>query len=312
MNDKNILGTHAMLLAAKSHIFSVFSALMYSHICDLYKKYSVNLYPIVLNFFKAGWEDMERYGNCFPDILKEVIPTCIASILRDRESELETPLVSEQDKTRQQLNSKLLDFCSSTVTSDEEIHIRMEISGLVKSMIFPVINMEKTVQSFIKDITDCHPVNEDSAEFIRRSFIYEFSKEYFKKNNKWPCMVVNGEVLEDILNSIRNDEWGEGWGPDDFKNISFGKTFVYNMFVDPSDLLRDTAVSRGRSHWTDEFDRMVYRTNYGEFPKTPSTTNERRVLNQFLFHPNVNVSSIIELGGLPFEDQISVGMVKEK
>ena len=95
-------------------------------------------------------------------------------------------------------------------------------------------------------------------------------------------------MCDDIVMSVKGGQWlergGDVWRANDFNGVILGKTLKFNMFLDPSDLMKDTATSRGRYCWADEYDSQAFRTLHGHWPPKPQHTEfESKVLSQFFF-----------------------------
>ena len=117
-------------------------------------------------------------------------------------------------------------------------------------------------------------------------FRYKFCKGFFEKNGRWPVVHLLDDVRDDIVTSVKGGQWlergGDAWRANDFNGVVLGKTLEFNMFLDPSDLMKDTATSRGRYCWADEYDSQAFRTLYGHWPPKPQHPEfESKVLSQF-------------------------------
>lgn len=149
--------------------------------------------------------------------------------------------------------------------------------------------------------------------------VKSFCADYYKKHRSWPSVCFRLGVPKPVKKSVETQQWlepqGVGWPSDWFENVSFTPTFHFDYHLDPTDLVKDTALIGRRSEWPLEYDPDAYRTAYqSRLPRAVRTTN--RILLTHLTSPDVDIRRIIEgveeCGRLPREDCIQVIVWKEK
>ncbi|APG78645.1 RNA-dependent RNA polymerase [Beihai rhabdo-like virus 5] len=316
-----IVCTYNELLAVSSSISSQFYALLYCRIADLSNKYDHSLYDEYCLFREAALNDLHRYRNKAHDIYKALPSLAIAIINKQFDklidgSRFYNSMIEDLGHLR---IAQLVKFMIKPLRDEQDIHIRLELSGLYKSFGYPIIDVEETLNYFHEYAT-AQPTTIDLTfcQRLRNSFKKYFIKQYFKEHDVFPPLSFTGPIAQPLAESIRKNQWREhsyeSWDPDEFENLEIGKCLDFDYHEDESALLSDKSISGGRKYWFEEFDQdALY--NYWGFRGKRSRVS-KRLLVHYVTEPETKVKDTIELiekeGGLPIDDCIMVGVEKEK
>lgn len=178
--------------------------------------------------------------------------------------------------------------------------------------------MSESVAAWTEKGTVLKPGLGEVAEEIRRAFVLEFSRNYYKQKRKWPNLVFGADHDPYIRQCYNGGYWGEKpnepWTTALFRGITFGKTLEFDYQIYTADLLADKAIIPGLSHWPNEYDQQAHRTLHGRFPSAPPRQSNN-VIMQYIDREEVNVRTIIETvsrGEVPREWKVTVGVAKER
>lgn len=121
-------------------------------------------------------------------------------------------------------------------------------------------------------------------------------RRFYEERHRWPPLTFNGGEAAHVRNAYKREVWSETraapWTSNDFVGVSFQKTFEFDMYVDPSDLLSDKSIIPSRRHWTYEFDSQAHRSLYRYFPTKPPFAS-KSVIISYLSQEEVCVQDII-------------------
>ena len=115
-----------------------------------------------------------------------MVPPCsIASVLRYTDPGLTNQL---PETLREEINnrggSELLDWLLQPANSPTNDHQKLELSGLWKSHIYPVVNMDMSTEAFFSELNITPNVNRSKANLLNNQFKMMFYREFFKKEQK--------------------------------------------------------------------------------------------------------------------------------
>ncbi|CAB3225852.1 unnamed protein product [Arctia plantaginis] len=161
-------------LAVRDCINAWCSALAYAYSCN--KKYAgYNLYEEVAN--------VSIYKDNAYDILKCWQPLVIATILKDIEGDphFYNSLKEILDKYP---NSLLLKVATRHIANTIDVHFALELTGLTKCFGHPELVMDTSIATWVEKGTILKPGLENIAEEIRRAFVLEFSRNFYKQKRK--------------------------------------------------------------------------------------------------------------------------------
>lgn len=165
----------------------------------------------------------------------------IGSILRDVELAPEFLTTITEDLTPSLKATEFFRAETCTVQSPTHAMMKLEIAGMWKTMGHPVINMDKSTESWIKKCTVLKRNLEPAAVSISCMFKKEFCRQYYKTHKRWPKV----EALKDIYIHI----------------------------------ISDKAIIPCRSEWIHEYDGKAFRTMHGRFPSGPSPSTKSVVIH---------------------------------
>lgn len=80
----------------------------------------------------------------------------------------------------------LLKIATRRITSSIDVHVALELTGLTKCFGHPEVVMDESVAAWIDKGSVMKKVLEEVAEEIRRAFVLEFSRNFYKAKRKWP------------------------------------------------------------------------------------------------------------------------------
>lgn len=130
--------THSHFLAVRDCINSWFSALSYGLVAS--RKYPLyNLYNEVANVIYSVLHDISLYKDDAYDILKCWQPLVIATILKDIEGD-PSFLTSLMETVKTFPDSMLIKIATRRITTSNDVHIALELTGLTKCFGHPEID----------------------------------------------------------------------------------------------------------------------------------------------------------------------------
>lgn len=240
---------------------------------------------------------------------------CIGAVLRDNDDY--TVFLDALAPDIPHPNHPLIGWILRPVTTPARVHLCLELSGLWKIFGHPIIDMEASITSWIEKGTvmklDKRVMGERCSDMLKLTLCHR----YYEERHRWPPLTFSGEEARHVRRSYTRESWDESprepWRSSDFKGIRFGRTFEFNMYVDPSDLLSDRSIIPSRDHWVYEYDNQAHRTLYGRFMTRPEFAS-KSVIISYLSQEEVNVLGIIETintGAVPRSWKVIVAVAKE-
>lgn len=207
------------------------------------------------------------------------------------------------------------------LTSDQAIEM-LEISGLWKMAGHPTVDIEAGIQKVI-DTGYYHKAGlADIAEKIACCVRYLYCYHYFQQHGKWPAAdVTYADPI--IRKSYHRNVWPETYGTFQrlhlscFKNVLLQKSQEFDMHPDLSELISDTSINPGLSHWHYESTPdWMHNVEYGRYPthKLPRMRKNRPIL-VYLEEQGISlqqVINVIESGVIPDEWTVITLVAKER
>lgn len=307
--------SHAHLAGVRDMIAAWFDTLLYSHLST--NKYEgVQLYQEVVNCINLAAMYACDYPVDVYVVMKMWPSLCIGAILRDTEDY--DVFLNALSADIPNSNHPLVRWILRPIDTDQDVHVRLELSGLWKIFGHPIIDMEASITSWVEKGTVLKANKRNMGERCSNMLKLTMCRRYFEERHRWPPLKLSGKEAEHVSASYSRGTWDETpsdpWRSKDFEGIRFEKTFEFNMYVDPSDLLSDTSIIPSRSHWVYEFDAQAHRTLYGHFPNRPPFAS-KSVIISYLSQEDVDVSGIINTintGDVPREWKVIVAVAKER
>ncbi|UZH25300.1 RNA-directed RNA polymerase [Nyavirus gerbillisci] len=313
-----ILAPYTAVLAVSGMTSSRFSTLLYARLADYWEKYpSHSLYQEVLSFYQAADKDLIVFGEDLYAIMKCLPSIAIGAVLKHTELKIESKFLETVIEDLPG-DSLLLNLFSRPVISLEEAHIRLELSGLWKTMGHPFINVESSVDELRKKGTSpAVPTAEEGGNDLAAFFRKYWCHAFCKKNHRWPP-IENPEVFPPhILLCYQKGTWEEphhgAWHHGIWRDIVFQPHLDFDYSIDTSDLLSDRAMIHSRSQWVYTFNPVAFHLLYKKKMIRPPKKNNRVIL-EFLSRPEVSLKKVIqtiEEGRIPHEWFAMVGTFKE-
>ncbi|KAK9877807.1 hypothetical protein WA026_019487 [Henosepilachna vigintioctopunctata] len=196
------------------------------------------------------------------------------------------------------------------VTTISDVHLTLEISGMWKCFGHPIIDMDKSVKSWISKGSALKEGLEKAGSRVENMFKLVFCRNYYKEKRTWPPVEYNDTTSTRVAKNISKDTWDEcakfPWLSKEFADIRLKQCLSFDMHIDISDLLADKSIIPCRSQWIHEYDKQVHRTMYGKFPSA---------VISYLEADEVSVEKIIKTidsGFLPDEWKVIVAVAKER
>lgn len=135
--------------------------------------------------------------------------------------------------------------------------------------------------------------NKKTLKLINGQFKLMLVEGYYSKHSRWP-KVDTSQCCRRVQDMHKRNTW-RMLSPTLFEPLIFGKNSEFDYFVDPTDLLSDTAITGGLSHWGNEFDSYLYEVLHNQpLPPVPSR-EETKVLLKYLSLESINIKNILDL-----------------
>ncbi|CAB3241750.1 unnamed protein product [Arctia plantaginis] len=308
--------THRHFLAVRDCINAWFSALAYSYACCR-KSAGYNLYTEVANVIYSVLHDISMYKDKAYDILKCWQPLVIATILKDIEGDPHF-YNSLKDIIIQYPHSLLLKIATRKISNTIDVHLAFELTGLTKCFGHPEVVMGASIATWVEKGTVLKPGLGVIAEEIRRAFVLEFSRNFYKQKRKWPNLKLGPNADPLVKQCCEGGYWGEDpgepWSTAMFSDIQFDETMEFDYQIYTADLLADKSIIPSLEHWPYEYDGQAHRTNHGFFPTVPPRESNN-VIMQYIGREEVNVKNIIQTVSekkIPKSWKVTVGVAKER
>ncbi|ACQ94985.1 RNA-dependent RNA polymerase [Nyavirus nyamaniniense] len=316
-SDYKIVAPYTALLALTGMTDARFTTLLYARVADYWKKYpETSLYSECIEFFCKADHDLEVLGEDLYGVLKCLPSISIGAVLKHTEIKLESSFLETvmEDLPR----SSLATWMSRPVTSLEAAHVRLEVSGLWKTMGHPFINVSSSVAELrARGTSPAVPTAAEAGEDLACFFKKYWCKVYCKKHHCWPPLANPHELPEALRECYLKGTWEEpspgSWAYDLWKNMEFKPHLDFDYSIDTSELLSDRAMIHSRSQWGYTYNPVAHRVLYGRALQRPPKKNQRVIL-EYLERPEVSlrqVISAIEQGAMPREWFAMVGVFKE-
>lgn len=262
--------THAHLASVRDMTSAWFDTIMYSLLVRT--KYPVHdLYDEVVQCLMLATNYANKQPVDIYDLIKMWPSLCIGTILRDveRYAVFYDALIVDVPHTEHAFVRRI----TRAVTGDSQVHLRLELCGLGKIFGHPVIDMERSITTWLDKGTVMKPGKQDMGRRCSEMLKLVLCRRFHEERNRWPPLVFNREEVAHIRDNYRRGVWMESptrpWMSWDFAGVRFQQTFEFNMYVDPSDLLSDKSLIPSRRHWVYEYDSQAHRTLYGTFLSRP-------------------------------------------
>ncbi|UNI73820.1 MAG: RNA-dependent RNA polymerase [brine shrimp artovirus 1] len=193
----------------------------------------------------------------------------------------------------------------------------LEQYGQEKQHWFPVASEELGLKKMYKYGTQIRPVVPETAHELRGMFVKRFVHAYFTKEGLLPPVLSIKHLHDKIqkmytkgycmslkeMSKIPLSSWAE---------LHFDKTFEFNYFPDPLDLLDDKSVAPDRSNLNQLYNIGVRKATNMLPPKSHSL---RKLIDWILQTPEIDIKKWFdetqELGGIPFEESLILLLGKE-
>lgn len=146
--------THAHLAGIRDMISSWFSVLCYSHLFrDKYV--GTDLYDEVTFCIKQGVDYAVKHPVHMYDLMKMWPSLCIGAILRDKENY--KTFISALLPDVPHVEHPLVTWILKLVTTDEDVHVKLEMCGLGKMYGHPIVDMDESINTWIQKGTVMKP-----------------------------------------------------------------------------------------------------------------------------------------------------------
>ncbi|QDO67017.1 PolB [San Jacinto virus] len=313
-----IVAPYTALLAVAGMTNARLTSLLYARLADYQFKYpGYSLYQETLAFYRAADEDLKTYGEDIYSILKCMPSMAIGAVLKHTESKINSQFLETviEDLPAQ---SRVLQFFTRDILTLTEAHIRLELSGLWKTMGHPFIEVLKSVNELRKKGTSpavdtAAAAGEELAAFFKKYWCRAFCK----RNHKWPPLVNAQDLPPALLDSYRRGVWDEpapgAWSHDLFREIELEPHVDFDYSIDTSELLADRAMIHSRPQWVYTYNSAAHKVLYGRPFEMPPKENNRVIL-EYLKRPEVSLKEVIktiEEGRIPHSWFAMVGVFKE-
>nr|UZH25306.1 RNA-directed RNA polymerase [Nyavirus nyamaniniense] len=316
-SNYKIVAPYTALLALTGMTDARFTTLLYARVADYWRKYpGTSLYSECIEFFCKADHDLEALGEDLYGVLKCLPSISIGAVLKHTEVKLESSFLETviEDLPR----SALATWMARPVNSLEEAHVRLEVSGLWKTMGHPFINVSSSVAELrARGTSPAVPTAASAGEDLACFFKKYWCRVYCKKHHCWPP-ILNPHVLPEALRECYfRGTWDEpapgSWAYDLWQDVEFKPHLDFDYSIDTSELLSDKAMIHSRSQWGYTYNPTAHKVLYGRSMQRPPKKNQRVIL-EYLERPEVSlreVISAIERGTMPREWFAMVGVFKE-
>ncbi|ACQ94979.1 RNA-dependent RNA polymerase [Nyavirus midwayense] len=315
--DYKIVAPYTTLLAVVGMTDARFTTLLYARVADYWKKYpNTSLYQECLAFFCKADYDLEALGEDIYGVLKCLPSLAIGSVLKHTEIKLTSTFL---ETVKEDLpKSSLLDWFSRPLASLEEAHVRLELSGLWKTMGHPFINVASSVMELrARGTSPAVPTAEAAGEDLACFFKKYWCRVYCKKHHSWPPIRNPSCLPPFLLECYQKGTWDEptpgSWAYEHWRDVEFEPHLDFDYSIDTSELLSDRAMIHSRSQWGYTYNPTAHKVIYGKPLQRPPKKNQRVIL-EYLERPEVSLKKVIEQieqGTAPKEWFAMVGVFKE-
>ncbi|QFG01733.1 L protein [Jeremy Point nyavirus] len=313
-----VIAPYIAALAVAGMASSRYCTLAYARLADYWGKYpSKSLYQKTLEFFRAADHDLSTLGEEIYSVMKCLPSLAIGAVLKHTELKIPSSFL-ETVLEDLPASSKLTALFSTKILSTEDAHIRLELSGLWKTMGHPFINVTSSVEELRKKGTSpAVPTAAEGGRDLAAFFRKYWCSAYYKKHKRWPPIENWHEMPAYLRTEYLNNTWGEAgfnsWSYKDFAAISFQPHLDFDYTIDTSELLSDKAMIHSRSQWGYTYNPTAHKLLYGKQMSRPPKKNQRVIL-EYLARADVSLKEVIssiEQGTMPKEWFAMVGVFKE-
>jgi hypothetical protein len=175
----------------------------------------------------------------------------------------------------------------------------LELSGLAKAYGHPCIITRQGLTTMREFACAVKPVDPLCGEIAQSNFIYHYTKNFFKKNGRWPAHRCSANCHPIIATHSLQGSWPSGedmraLNPRDWQYIELMKELEYDYTPDVVDLLSDKACAPSRSKWPQTFDTCGFRLFHNVGRPPFGDRDETRVLIRYLQGSEDEVREVIQ------------------
>ncbi|CAG9822200.1 unnamed protein product [Phaedon cochleariae] len=199
--------THAHLAGLRDMINSWFDILLYTRVYR--NKYEGhNLYEELTTIITLYTDFSKTHSTYHHDALRARPSLVISAILRDlqRDDRFCQSLLKDFKPISE---SKLFTHLTKRVHTQQEAHLRLEMSGLGKCFGHPIINMTESVKTWISKRSVSKPNVEKMGIQIANTFKLTFCRLYYKEKRVWPAAKAELVLSQRIAENLTNNTWKE-------------------------------------------------------------------------------------------------------
>lgn len=304
--------------------------LCFADICAAW--FSVDSYAWLHHLKYPGYSLLEEVRSCLIRMIALIVShqqssytlfkmwpsLTIGAILRDLEMSYEFLHTITQDLPIHYKTSPFYLAEVATITSPVHAMLRLELTGLWKTMGHPIVDMDASTSSWYRKGTVLKRNLSHAACGMNNMFKKEFCRQYYKTHKKWPNFLLTPQTPPHITACYNANEWGETatyhWDPSDFETVILKKNFEFNFHIDTIDIISDKAIIPALPEWIHEYDGKAFRTLHGHFTQGPAPTTKSVVMH-YLTTEVFNCKEILTLidsNVIPTDWRVMVAVPKER
>nr|WPV62312.1 MAG: RNA-dependent RNA polymerase [Wenzhou bat tapwovirus 1] len=318
-------GNYTDLLCASDVNLGRIDVLLYVAYRDLME--NTEGVQVVLETFRCMDVLFDLIGRGAYDVYKAMPSLATGAVLAfhdpvDRGDFLASLLCELQVKYPCLMLSTEFAYLHRTTRSSQDVMLLLEASGLWKMGGHPTVDIQAGIDKVIETGYPHKHSLSHCAEQISWCVRYLYCYHYFQKKGRWPDADVS-EADPVIKSAYHGNYWPETYGTferlhlSSFQHVILRKSMEFDMHPDLSELISDTSIHPGYSHWHYESTpAWMHIAEYGYPPRhrIPRMRKNRPIL-VYMEEPGITLKTVIdriEEGEVPEEWKAITLVAKER
>nr|WQM60682.1 MAG: RNA-dependent RNA polymerase [Xinmoviridae sp. 2] len=263
-------GPTALLLACLDEMQSRFPLYMYWKLSDIQEKYPMSMYSIGSRLIVFFENIRSQYPKEVYGILNQWEPLLLGWIIQNEDEDLGYKNLYEN--ACKEINDEIPGFdfkeMIPNVYQEDIIRMYLELTGILKTFGHPCLDLKPGFDKLKQHACERVAISEENMHLVVRTFRKHFCLNYYQKHRKWPLMethLLHPELRKYVVKNTRPLRvlkldlivW---------ESVVFSQNFDFEVTVDTSELIKDSAIALPLDSWPQNFDHCAFK-NYYNKPK---------------------------------------------
>ncbi|UHM27522.1 MAG: RNA-dependent RNA polymerase [Sanya Ischnura senegalensis xinmovirus 1] len=327
-HGKGLVPTN-LLVGALDNLQAEYNVIFHTKLKDVLNINIPHRTPSLLNYLDSCKELQTKLGESFFDILKcqeaLIVGHIISRSIDLGCTGLKATALEGMIKVFSEIQStKYYKLITPRINSITDEFWLLELAGLTKIFGHPTIDLESGLMTLRAHALANVPINHNLAQEIAIYFTYAFTKQFYKKQAKWPEVEILPGCVKEIEQARNQNRWlthreDENLNILEWRNVKLLRNFDYCTQPDMTELLKDSSLAPQRHLWTTSYDHCAFKHLYGQDkPRLSEIPGRRTILEYLRSTPEFPIQIYMRQQELPnnpyatFVDDVMVVCPKER